>query len=101
MSFTHTVFFRLIDRSPSAVEDLLRACQDDLAGHEGEEGFFAGARADGYEREVNDLDFDVALSIRFSGREAHDAYQVSGRHARFIARCQENWSSVRVFDAEG
>jgi hypothetical protein len=101
MSFTHSVFFELEDGSPAAVEDLLRGCREELAGHEGEEGFFAGARAAGYEREVNDLAFHVALVIRFTDRAAHDAYQVSDRHARFIERCQGNWRGVRVFDAEG
>lgn len=101
MSFTHSVFFELEDGSPAAVEELLQACREDLGGHPGEEGFFAGARAEGYEREVNDLAFHVALSIRFADRAAHDAYQVSDRHARFIERCRANWRSVRVFDAEG
>lgn len=100
MAFAHSVFFELRDASRARVAELLAACREDLAGHDGEESFFVGARANGYEREVNALDFHVALLLRFADRAAHDAYQVSPRHEQFIERCSGNWASVRVFDAE-
>lgn len=100
MPFAHSVFFELTDASNDRVAELVAACREDLAGHEGELAFFAGTRAEGYEREVNALDFHVALLLRFADRAAHDAYQVSPRHERFIERCSGNWAGVRVFDAE-
>jgi len=100
MAFAHSVFFQLADPSPARVSELVAACREDLAGHDGELSFFAGRRAPGYEREVNALDFHVALLLRFADRASHDAYQVSSRHEDFIERCSGNWASVRVFDAE-
>jgi hypothetical protein len=49
---------------------------------------------------VNDRDHDVALTIVFESRAAHDAYQVADRHEQFIAEAAPTWAKVRVFDAD-
>ena len=49
-------------------------------------------------RGVNVTDFHVGLHIIFDGRQAHDDYQVSETHLRFIAENKETWAQVRVFD---
>ena len=61
--------------------------------------FSAGARHLDYQREVNDLTFDVALTVVFESTEAQDAYQVTEPHMQFIEEFNENWASVRVFDS--
>ena len=59
----------------------------------------AGARAEGCERDVNDLEFHVSLHMVFRDRAAHDAYQSAPRHMEFASRNRPNWKAVRVFDS--
>jgi hypothetical protein len=58
-----------------------------------------GELAEELDREVNDRDFDVALIVVFRNKEAHDAYQVSPRHEKFIQQHKDSWKTVRVFDS--
>lgn len=95
----HTVFFTLKDHSPQACRRMVEACRKYLNGHPGTVHFSAGARAEQYQRDVNDRDFHVALHLVFESAAAHDAYQTAERHQAFIAENKENWSQVRVFDS--
>jgi len=97
---THAVFFELNDDSDAAIEALVEACYEFLAPHDGIVHFSAGARHTDYQREVNDLDFDVALTIVFENTAAQDAYQVTEPHLQFIDEFNQNWASVRVFDSD-
>jgi len=96
---SHDVYFQLKDNSPAAKQKLVAACKKYLTGHEGEVFFGAGVLADDLKREVNDLNFDVALHIVFKDMAAHDKYQVAKRHDEFIAENKDNWKKVRVFDS--
>ena len=62
---THTVFFDLNDDDPAAVQALVDGCYKYLAPHDGIVYFSAGARQAAYQRDVNDLDFDVASNPEF------------------------------------
>ena len=95
----HSVYFKLKDNSAAAQKKLVEACQKYLTKHPGEVAFAAGPRAADFTREVNDKDFDVGLVIIFQGKEAHDKYQTSERHQKFIAENRESLQGVRVFDA--
>jgi len=95
----HSVFFRLKDRSPAAIERLVAGCRAHLSGHPGELVFAVGT-CSAYDREVNDRDWQVALHIVFDSRAAHDAYQQAERHEIFIAAHADEWEQVRVFDAD-
>jgi quinol monooxygenase YgiN len=95
----HMVYFRLKDRSPEAVQNLIAACKKYLTGHEGCVFFAVGTLVLDLNRPVNQMDFDVALQTVFADRAAHDAYQVHPRHLQFIEENKENWENVRVFDA--
>ena len=97
---SHQVFFTVKGRERQRAENLVAACKQYLTGHPGTVFFAAGLRADGYERPVNDLDYDVALNIVFDTRENHDAYQEAERHLQFIDEQMDHWQTVRVFDAE-
>lgn len=95
----HSVFFTLKEDTPAARARIVASCHRNLAPIEGIVFFAAGAREEELTREVNDLDFDVALTVVFRDRAAHDRYQPDPRHQRFIAECKDDFASVRVFDA--
>jgi Stress responsive A/B Barrel Domain len=95
----HMVFFTLKDRTPAAAAKLVAACDKYLSGHEGALYYSAGTRVDDLKREVNDLDFDVALHVVFDSRSAHDSYQEAPRHLKFIEENKADWAKVRVFDS--
>ena len=95
----HMVFFALKDNSPPAKAKLVDACKKYLTKHPGALAFQVGTRATGFTRSVNDVNFDVALTIVFENRGAHDAYEASARHKQFIDESRANWKSVRVFDS--
>ncbi|MEO1553516.1 MAG: Dabb family protein [Pseudomonadota bacterium] len=97
---THAVFFELENDDPASVQALIDGCYEYLAPHAGIVYFSAGARHVEYQREVNDLGFDVALTIVFENTAAQDAYQVTEPHLKFIDEFNENWASVRVFDSQ-
>lgn len=96
----HNVFFTLTDSSTEMVRLLVEDCYTYLKPQDGIEFFAAGARAEDCRREVNDLDYHVALTVQFRDRAAHDAYQASDLHNQFVARNKGNWARARVFDSD-
>ena len=96
---SHDVYFQLKDNSADAKNKLVSACKKYLTGHEGEVFFGAGVLAEDLKRDVNDVNFDVALHIVFKDMAGHDKYQVHERHEKFIAENKDNWKKVRVFDS--
>ena len=94
----HHVFFKLNDRSQAAIDALLAQCRKYLNDHQGLVDFAIGTRDRELAREVNQ-DFDVALHCIFQDRPAHDAYQISPRHLKFIEENKQHWAEVRVFDS--
>jgi hypothetical protein len=95
----HIVYFSLKDSSPAGKDKLVAACKKHLSGHPGEVFFAAGTLCEDLKREVNDLDFDVALHIVFKDKAAHDQYQTAPRHDQFINENKADWKKVRVFDS--
>ena len=96
---SHAVYFTLKNRTPEAASKLVASCHKHLTGHPGTVFFSAGTCAAEYDREVNDRDYDVALTIVFESHAAHDVYQTAPRHEQFIAENATDWAKVRVFDA--
>lgn len=97
---THSVFFSLIEKDNSAVEALVSACHKYLAPHDGIVFFAACPRETSHDRDVVDQEFDVALTVVFENKEAHDYYQTTPSHMKFIDEQKNNWSNVRVFDGQ-
>lgn len=95
----HAVYFTLKDRTAESRQQLVKGCQELLSGHPGTVYFAAGVLAEEFERDVNDRDFDVALLIVFRDKAAHDVYQTSPRHQKFIEQYKDLWQTVRVFDS--
>ena len=100
MMLAHNVFFKLKDNSPSAVQKLVDSGRKYLSGHPGEAFFAIGTVNRELNREVNDLDFDVALHVVFRTKADQDVYQTAERHLEFIESNKDNWASVRVFDSD-
>jgi len=96
---THSVFFDLKESDAASVQALVDGAYKYLKPHEGIVYFSAGARHVDYQRDVNDLDFDVALTIVFESTDAQEAYQVTEPHKQFITELEGNWERVRVFDS--
>jgi hypothetical protein len=99
MKLAHCVYFSLNDNSDEAKQKLAASCKTYLTGHPGTVFFAVGMLSDEYARSVNDRDFDVAWTIVFEDAAAHDEYQKSERHLKFIDENKDNWKKVRVFDS--
>lgn len=95
----HSVFFTLKDKSPAAREHLIADCYRELASIDGITSFYAAARDEGLARDANDVEFDVALTVVFRDRKAHDDYLPDERHQRFVAEHKDGWAKVRIFDS--
>ncbi len=98
-TLSHDVYFSLKDNSPAARKKLVDACNKYLTGHDGEVFFGAGELCGDLKRDVNDINFDVALHIVFKDLASHDKYQTAKRHVQFIEENKANWKKVRVFDS--
>lgn len=96
----HMVFFTLKDSTPENRQKLVDACKKYLKDHDGVVYFSAGPRAEQFNREVNDRDWDVALHLVFKNKAAHDKYQDAKTHLQFIEENKDGWKKVRVFDSE-
>lgn len=95
----HSVYVELKEDSSEARQKLIDDCRKYLQPIPGIVAFAVGPRDEGLDREVNDLAFDVGLTIVFRDRTAHDLYQPHTRHQEFIARNKDNFARVRVFDS--
>lgn len=95
----HGVYFTLKDNSDQAKQEFIGLCEKYLTGHDGTNYFGVGDRAEEYNREVNDQDYDIGLYIVFENKAAHDKYQDHPRHQEFIKNASDKWSKVRVFDS--
>ncbi len=100
MKLAHTVFFTLKDKSPAAVAAMVAACHKYLTVQPGIVSFDCGTVCKELDREVNILDWEVAIHMVFTDKAAHDAYQVDATHNVFIAEQKANWAAVRVFDTD-
>ncbi|AOK29626.1 MULTISPECIES: hypothetical protein [Burkholderia] len=102
----HDIFITLKDKSPAAVQKQLELGRKYLTNHPGELSFSATVLAQNLTRHqqvsylFNEDNFDVAFHLVFSGRSAHDKYQVSDAHVKhFIPQSNPNWVKIRVFDS--
>ncbi len=95
----HTVLSTLRDKSDEAKWRLVAACKQYLAGHPGTVFFAAGTVAQDIRWPISDRDFDVVLHLVFRDRAAHDTYQDSPGHGKFLEKFEDNWQAIRVLDA--
>mgnify|MGYP001598767408 CR=1 FL=1 len=95
----HSVYFTLKEDTPERRAALVDSCNQLLAKIPGIVALAAGPRDEELTREVNDLEFDIALTVVFRDRAAHDLYQPHVKHQEFIAANLPNIARVRVFDS--
>jgi hypothetical protein len=95
----HMVYFKLKDGKGGSRAKLVASCKLLLSGHEGVEYFSTGSLAGDLKKDFNDQDFDVSLNLVFVDKDAHDKYQESERHKKFIEENLESIEKVRVFDS--
>ena len=94
----HNVYFILNDNSDAAKEKFVASCKKYLSGHPDTSFFAVGVLAKDMKRPVNDQDFDVSIHIVFTNKAAHDKYNVSEKHLKFIDENKASVKKVRVFD---
>jgi hypothetical protein len=94
----HNVYFSLNDNSDAAKEKLVASCKKYLSGHPDTSFFAVGVLAKDMKRPVNDQEFDVSIHIVFTNKAAHDKYNVSEKHLKFIDENKTSIKKVRVFD---
>jgi hypothetical protein len=95
----HDVFITLKDDSADACEGLARDCRDALSEIPTVLALDAGTRASAQGRDVNDIEFDVALHVIFKDAEGLEQYLVHPAHTQFVERMMPNVDAVRVFDS--
>ncbi len=96
--FVHTVYFWLKRGAPAEARDrLVRDCVEFLGKVPTVRHLWAGPPAM-TPRPVVDNTFDVGLSVVLDDRAGHDVYQEHALHKEFIARNQEHWQRVQVYD---
>ena len=59
-----------------------------------------GRPANSEMRDVVDGSYSFGMVADFADTSAHDRYQVSDIHKRFIADCADFWTRVQVYDIE-
>jgi hypothetical protein len=94
----HCVYFTLHDHSDTAIQGMVNDCHSYLAHLPGTIFYAAGTCSD-VARSSNDRDYDVALHVVFSDRDAFDAYRIAPKHVEFMNKHGDNWKDVRVFDS--
>jgi hypothetical protein len=96
----HGVYFSLKDASESGRAAFIKSLNDELCSPPKEYyvRFSTGVRGKGFDRDVNDKDFDVALFIVFENRKGLETYLPADYHKRFIEKNKDRIKGVRVFD---
>lgn len=96
--FVHVVLFWLKPGTPDAAKrQLVQDCEGLLKKVPGVRQLWAG-RAAMTPREVVDNSYDVGLCVVLDDRQGHDVYQDHALHKEFIARNNEHWKRVQVYD---
>ena len=94
----HHVRFTL---KPGADLRRLRRGLRQLLAIPGVAGGWYGGVAKTARRPAVDQAWDQVLVLHFADLAAHDAYQAHPGHQRFVARCRELWTKVKVVDSVG
>ena len=98
-ALVHNVFFSLKDTSAESKKKFTAACKKYLTKHPGEVYFAVGPIAAELKRPVNDVGFDICLTIVFENKAAYDKYADAKRHIEFIDENKDTLKKVRVFDS--
>ena len=96
--FVHTVYFWLKCGTPENTRaKVIQDCRDYLGKVPTVRRLLAGPPAM-TPRPVVDNTYDIGLTVILDDRAAHDIYQEHPLHKEFVARNQECWQRVLVYD---
>lgn len=98
--FVHTVFFWLKHPENGDDHTALRAGLELLRGISDYSSAYIGTPAE-TRRPVIDHSYDFSLTLVFTDKDAHDAYQVHPIHKAFVDTCAHLWGRVQIYDAVG
>lgn len=96
----HIVLFWLKDDLSPHQRSAFKAGLDSLTTIESATAVYVGSPAATLERPVIDNSYDYCLTVIAPDVAAHDAYQVDPRHQAFITRFKQDWSQVKIYDAD-
>ena len=96
----HCVYFWLKPELTAAQRAEFRRGVESLAGIKSVAKVAVGVPAKTAAQPVVDHSYDVALIVQCRDVAAHDAYQIDPIHLAFVARFQDHWTRVQVYDAE-
>ncbi len=97
-TLSHDVFFTLKPESVENAGRLANACMG-LREIPGVTHLTAGVRDELQTRDVNNLDFHVALHVEFEDQAAYEGYGPHPVHQALLTNFSDMWQSVVVFDA--
>jgi hypothetical protein len=97
--YTRTVFFKLIDDSRSAREQLVESCDDHFRAQGRPVDYWLGTIASDVVRDICDREFDVALHQVYADKQNHDALGRRRTRSELHERNRKVLDTVRVFCA--
>jgi hypothetical protein len=95
----HNLFFSLKEPTEENKAKLIEACKKYLSQHPGIVFFAVGTRDEKLSGGFNDKNYDVALHMIFTGREALGTYARSADHQQFIRETTPLFKGLRIFDS--
>lgn len=102
----HNIYIKLKDSSPEKVKAQFDLGKKYLSKHPGQISLSYGELAKKITRHqqkpnLNNIeDFDVVFSFIFENEKAHDVYQISDRHKKFILESNQNWDNIKILDSK-
>ncbi|AWW29171.1 Dabb family protein [Echinicola strongylocentroti] len=94
----HQVYFWL--KNPEKdMKSFLKGCED-LIKIDSVKKAYIGKPAATSRREVVDHSFHVSLTVQFKNMEDHNIYQIHETHKEFIAKHEDKWEKVQVYDTK-
>ncbi|AGA80095.1 Dabb family protein [Echinicola vietnamensis] len=94
----HQVYFWLKDPEKD-MKSFLKGCED-LIKIDSIKKAYIGKPAATARREAVDHSFHVSLTVHFRTMEDHNIYQIHETHKKFIAKHEEKWKKVQVYDTK-
>ena len=95
----HNIFFSLKEPTDENKAKLIEACKARLSQHPGIVFFAVGTRDERLNGGFNDKNYDVALHMIFTGREALGSYARTQDHQQFVGESTPLLKNVRIFDS--
>lgn len=99
MLLGHNIFFSLKEPTDENKAKVIEACKARLSQHPGIVFFAVGTRDENINGTFNDKDYDVALHMFFTGREALGTYARTADHQKFIGEATPLIKNFRIFDS--